>query len=111
MKGAKAPRKARSLQGLASVVGIGLAGAAVYQELRKPAAERSWHGHLWGRVPYEFRPPTISRLRDAYWAPDDTHVFTDTPFGVGWSVNVGRLMHVWSRSSHAGEERGQVANA
>jgi hypothetical protein len=43
-------------------------------------------------VPYEFRAPTIERLRQAYWAPDDPHVFTDTAFGVGWSVNLGRLM-------------------
>jgi hypothetical protein len=89
----KAELKIKTLRGLASTVGMALMGAAVLQELRKPAAERAWHGRLWGRVPYEFRRPTLDRLRAAYWAPEDGHVFTDTPFGVGWSVNLGRLAH------------------
>ncbi len=86
------PRRARRLRGLASAAGLTLAGAAVIHELRKPASKRTWHGHLWNRVPYEFRPPTMARLRQAYWSPHDSHLFTDTPFGVGWSVNLGRLV-------------------
>ncbi len=88
----KALRSVERLRRLASVVGIGLAGAAVIQELRKPSQERTWHGRLWQRVPYEFRLPTMDRLREAYWAPENPHVFTDTAFGVGWSVNLGRLL-------------------
>ena len=99
----KAPRKARKVRALASAVGMALAGAAVLEELRKPPAERVWHGRLWGRVPYEFRPPTMARLRQAYWAPDDPQVFTDTAFGVGWSVNLGRLMRGCGSSCTAGQ--------
>jgi len=92
----EAELKIKRLRGLVSAVGVALMSAAVVHELRKPAAERTWHGRLWGRVPYEFRLPTLERLRQAYWAPEDSHVFTDTPFGVGWSLNLGRLAHACS---------------
>ena len=62
--------------------------AAIYQELRKPDAERTWHGKVAGVVPYDFRVPTLDRLRAAYWDPDTDQVFTDRVFGVGWAVNV-----------------------
>ncbi|MGH2499110.1 MAG: DUF5808 domain-containing protein [Candidatus Limnocylindria bacterium] len=61
---------------------------AVYQELRRPPAERTWQGKVLGVVPYDFRIPTLERLRDAYWAPDTDRVFSDTAFGVGWAVNI-----------------------
>ena len=100
----KRPRNAEKLRRLVSVAGMGLAGAAVIQEMRKPASERTWHGRLWERVPYEFRPPTMARLREAFWAPDDPRIFTDTAFGVGWSVNLGHAMQALSgacaRSRH-----------
>ena len=92
----KPERKFGGLRKLGSVVGAGLVGAAVVQELRKPAGDRTWHGMLWDRVPYELRPPTGERLRSAYWAPDDAHIFTGTPFGVGWTFNFGRLCHTCS---------------
>jgi len=62
--------------------------AAIYQELRKPDAERTWHGKVAGVVPYDFRVPTLDRLRTAYWDPDTDQVFTDRVFGVGWAVNL-----------------------
>lgn len=62
--------------------------AAVYQELRKPAPKRSWHGKVLGVVPYDFRVPTLERLRSTYWDPSSSHVFTDRVLGVGWGVNI-----------------------
>jgi hypothetical protein len=62
--------------------------AAIYQELRKPDAERTWHGKVAGVVPYDFRLPTIERLREAYWAPERDEVFSERVFGVGWAVNI-----------------------
>jgi len=73
---------------------LGLVGAAVVTELRKPKEERSWHGKLVGFVPYELRPPTLERVRDTYWSPEDVHVFKPAVWGVGWSVNVGRVMRL-----------------
>jgi hypothetical protein len=62
--------------------------AALYQELRKPDAERTWHGRVAGVVPYDFRVPTLERLREAYWNPDSDVIITDHVFGVGWAVNL-----------------------
>ena len=62
--------------------------AAIYQELKKPAEERTWHGKVAGVVPYDFRVPTIQRIREAYWAPDSDVLFTEKVVGVGWSVNL-----------------------
>lgn len=72
---------------LRSLVWLALFGA-IYQELRKPAAERTWHGKVLGVVPYDFRVPDWRRLRDAYWDPSTDRVFTDHVFGVGWAVNI-----------------------
>jgi hypothetical protein len=90
----------------ASAIGVALLGAAIVEELRKPAARRVWHGHLWGRVPYEFRLPTMDRIRYALWAPEDKRLFTDTAFGVGWSLNLGRLLHACSKSQMPSIHRG-----
>jgi hypothetical protein len=62
--------------------------AAIYQELRKPPEARTWNGKVAGVVPYDFRVPTLDRLRSAYWAPDSEQVFSENVFGVGWAVNI-----------------------
>ena len=61
---------------------------ALYQELKKPAEERTWHGKVAGVVPYDFRIPDLQRIRQAYWDPDSDVLFTEKVIGVGWSVNV-----------------------
>jgi hypothetical protein len=61
---------------------------ALYQELKKPDAERTWHGKVAGVVPYDFRLPTLERLRLAYWNPESDEIFSDRVFGVGWAVNI-----------------------
>jgi hypothetical protein len=65
-----------------------LLAAAIYQELRKPPEARTWNGKVAGMVPYDFRVPTLDRLREAYWDPDSDEVFSENVFGVGWAVNV-----------------------
>ena len=61
---------------------------ALYQELKKPDAERTWNGRVAGVVPYDFRLPTFERLREAYWNPSSDQIFSDRVFGVGWAVNI-----------------------
>jgi hypothetical protein len=61
---------------------------ALYQELKKPDAERTWHGKVAGVVPYDFRLPTFEHLREAYWNPDSDEIFSERVFGVGWAVNI-----------------------
>ena len=61
---------------------------AIYQELRKPPEQRTWTGRVLGVVPYDFRVPTLQRLRDAYWDPKRDRVFSESVFGVGWAINI-----------------------
>lgn len=65
--------------------------AAVYRELRLPQEERSWHGRLFGFVPYDLRAPTPRRLVQAFWNPGSDRVLGAQPFGVGWAVNLPAL--------------------
>jgi hypothetical protein len=83
-------RKLRRIRRLIRLVTFGLVAAAVATELSKPEAERTWQGKVGGIVPYDFRPPTLQRIRDAYWNPESDHLFSDRVFGVGWAVNLYR---------------------
>ncbi|HUL85715.1 MAG TPA: hypothetical protein VLX89_09425 [Actinomycetota bacterium] len=76
---------------------LGLLAWAVITELRKPEQERTWHGTLAGFVPYELRPPTLDRIRETYWSPDDEHVLKPPVWGVGWALNVGRVVELIRR--------------
>jgi hypothetical protein len=68
------------------------AAGAIYRELRLPPEERTWHGRLLGIVPYDFRIPTVSRIRDAYFNPSSDQIFTPEPIGVGWAINVAAVL-------------------
>lgn len=76
---------------LVRVIVLLLTLAAVAQELSKPEADRTWHGRVAG-VPYDFRWPTLRRIRDAYWNPQDERIFTDRVIGVGWAINLAQLL-------------------
>ena len=80
----------RTIRRLARVTAIGLVVAAVATELSKPPEERTWKGRVLNFVPYDFRPPTWSRIREAYWNPNSDQLFSDRVFGVGWAVNLHR---------------------
>lgn len=73
---------------LLRMAALGAVAGAVYAELRKPPAERTWHGRLLGVIPYDFRMPTLESLRSAYWNPRSPKIFTDRPLGVGWAINI-----------------------
>jgi hypothetical protein len=74
---------------LATAAGA-LAGAAVARELNKPPDQRAWHGEV-GGVPYDFRPPSVEKLRRSVWDPDNPKLVVPMTFGVGWSVNLARV--------------------
>ena len=65
--------------------------AAVCQELEKPKEERHWHGKI-GIIPYDFRMPTIERLKESYWNPDNSRIFTSEALGIGWAINFYALL-------------------
>ena len=71
---------------LLAIIGV----IAVVQELRKPQDERTWHGKVGNLVPYDFRVPTMERLRDTYWNPEGP-ILSGKVFGVGWAPNFGAL--------------------
>ena len=78
----------RSTRRMFRLVAFGLFAAAIATELSKPQEERTWQGKVVGVVPYDFRPPTWQRIRDAYWNPESDALFSDRVFGVGWAVNL-----------------------
>ena len=84
-------RSFRRMRRLVRFVTFGLVAAAIATELAKPAPERTWHVKVLGTVPYDFRPPTWRRFRDAYWNPDSERLFSDRVFGVGWAINLYRV--------------------
>ena len=69
------------------VLWVALVGAAIADALSK---QRD-HGELFGFVPYDFRIPTASRAKRHTWSPGSSRILTPTTFGVGWSLNIGRL--------------------
>lgn len=89
----RAKNRSRRL-GLA--MGATLIAAAVATELRKPNAARTWEGRIAGRVPYDLRPPTLARAQARLWNPADRRILVPTVFGVGWTVNFGRLLKPWA---------------
>ncbi len=65
--------------------------AAICQELEKPKSERAWHGKV-ANIPFDFRLPTIERLKAPYWNPADSRLFTPELFGIGWAINFHALL-------------------
>src|SRR4029077_6716821 len=83
-------RTLRNLRRLIRFTAFALVAAAVATELAKPAPERTWQGRVLGVVPYDCRPPTWQKIREAYWNPYSDRLFSDRVFGVGWAVNLYR---------------------
>lgn len=75
-----------------AVIGV----IAVIQELRKPSDERSWHGKVADFFPYDFRMPTMDRVRDTYWNRSGP-LISPKVFGVGWAPNFGALFGLVSK--------------
>ena len=90
-------RQRRVTRVISLVVALGLVAGAVAEELRKPASDRHWVGKVAGTVPYDLRRPTFHRFRAAVWSPDDPRILVPHAFGVGWTVNVGRLVRLAQR--------------
>jgi Family of unknown function (DUF5808) len=82
----------RHLRTILRAATFGMLAWAVLTELRKPREQRTWEGSLAGVVPYDLRVPTIGRIRERWWNPDDERLLTPHVFGVGWSVNLARAL-------------------
>jgi hypothetical protein len=67
-------------------------GAAIAQQLQRPPEERTWYGKIAG-IPYDFRLPTVERIRDTFWNKNTSKIFLPQAFGIGWSVNLYPIIH------------------
>src|SRR5438093_2270611 len=79
------------LRDLASLIGLVLLIASIVRELRLPTGKRTWHGVVFGKVPYDLRPPTFDRLKAVIWNPQNARMVVPTAFGVGWTVNLAAV--------------------
>lgn len=84
-------RRAPRLHRVVAIVAGALTALAVAQQLSRPRGQRTWQGHVVG-VPYDFRLPTAERFRQRLWAPDNPCLVVPRVFGVGWTLNLGRLL-------------------
>ena len=60
---------------------------ALLDQLGRAPADRNWHGRIVG-VPYDFRQPTLDRIRDRLWNANDERILTPHVWGVGWTINL-----------------------
>ena len=60
-------------------------GAAVYA-IRSGQPEGKFLG-----VPYDFRVPTLDRIKRRWWNKEDGRIFMPCVFGVGWALNLFQL--------------------
>jgi hypothetical protein len=67
-------------------------GAAIVQQLQRPPEERTWYGKIAG-IPYDFRLPTVERIRDTFWNKNTSKIFLPQAFGIGWSINLYPIIH------------------
>jgi hypothetical protein len=87
MMGKRKGRSNKVIRWATFIVGV----AAIVQELKKPSDERAWHGEVAGFIPYDFRPPSMDRIRSRWWDPSGPLIQPQV-FGVGWTLNIGRLL-------------------
>jgi hypothetical protein len=71
------------------VLGVGLLIAAIVKERRLPPRKRRGYGKVLF-FPYDLRRPTLARLRERMFNPDGPLIGPHV-FGVGWTLNLGRL--------------------
>lgn len=84
------PRRSDGMKPLKLLAAV-LAIVAVIKELRLPKEERTWHGALGGLVPYDFRMPTVEKIKGTFWNPDGA-IVVNRMFGVGWTINLGAIV-------------------
>ena len=64
----------------------------ITQQLQRPPEERTWYGKIAG-IPYDFRLPTVERIRNTFWNKDTSQIFLPQAFGIGWSINMYPIIH------------------
>ena len=88
MKSEENGKRHLKLRDVIRMVFFALAIGAIVKELRKSAEDRTWHGALFDFVPYDFRKPSVDKVKASMWNPE-APLITPRVFGVGWTVNAG----------------------
>jgi hypothetical protein len=65
---------------------------AITEQLQRPPEERTWYGKIAG-IPYDFRLPTVERIRATFWNKDTSQIFLPQAFGIGWSINLYPIIY------------------
>jgi hypothetical protein len=60
--------------------------------MTEPETPPEPQGRVFG-IPFDFRPPTLTRAKARWWNPSDPHLLTPRVFGVGWDLNSYWLTH------------------
>ena len=76
------------LRSLPRFTGFLLLVASIVRERRLPKQKRTWHGVVFGKVPYDLRPPTFDRLNAVIRNPRNSRIVVPTALGVGWTINL-----------------------
>jgi hypothetical protein len=42
-------------------------------------------------IPYDWRRPTVARVKQRWWNPGDSRLFTPKSYGWGYDINLARL--------------------
>ena len=75
-----------------SVLFLVYVAIAITQQLQRPPEERTWYGKIAG-IPYDFRIPSVERLRATFWNKDTSQILLPQAFGIGWSINLYPIIH------------------
>ena len=43
-------------------------------------------------IPFDWRRPTAARAKPHVWNPDEPRLFVPRAYGLGWDINVARLL-------------------
>ena len=85
-------KMASPVNGIFSLLILIYVAIAIIQQLQRPPEERTWYGKIAG-IPYDFRLPTVERIRAAFWNKDTSKIFLPQAFGIGWSINMYPIIH------------------
>ncbi|HEY6285290.1 MAG TPA: hypothetical protein VIX20_06485 [Ktedonobacteraceae bacterium] len=85
-------KKASPINFILGILTLIYVAIAITQQLQRPPEERTWNGKIAG-IPYDFRLPTVERIRAAFWNKGTSQIFLPQAFGIGWSINMYPIIH------------------
>lgn len=94
------------MRGFVAGVVVGLAAAAIGQELAKEPEQRTWKGKVAG-VPYNFRVGEWPDIAGEYWNPESERILQPRAIGMGWGINFAAVVNR-ARTMMESQEQRQI---